>query len=54
MAIKRLQNIAYRISLSWWMFLIPSLAALAIAALTVNVHAVRAAIANPVKGLKCE
>jgi putative ABC transport system permease protein len=51
---KWLQDFAYRISISWWMFLITGLLALIIALLTVGFQAVKAAIANPVKSLRTE
>lgn len=49
-----LENFAYRISLSWWMFALAAVAALLIALLTVSFQAVKAAIANPVKSLRTE
>jgi len=49
-----LQNYAYRISISWWIFMIAGLLALLIALLTVSFQAIKAAIANPVKSLRTE
>lgn len=49
-----LQDFAYRVSLSWTIFLITALVILAIAVLTVSFQAVRAAVANPVKSLRTE
>ncbi|HVX52043.1 MAG TPA: hypothetical protein VHB48_17930, partial [Chitinophagaceae bacterium] len=49
-----LQNYAYRINISWWVFIMAGAAALLIALLTVSYQAVRAAIANPVKSLRTE
>lgn len=49
-----LGNYAYAISLSWWFFVLPVLAVVLIAALTVGFHSVRAATANPVNSLRYE
>jgi len=49
-----LQNFAYRINISWWVFVVAVLAAMFIALLTVSFHAIKAAIANPVKSLRTE
>ncbi|MGB7843147.1 MAG: ABC transporter permease [Salinimicrobium sp.] len=51
---KWLQNFAYRISISWWIFVICSLTILLITILTISVQAVKAAIANPSKSLRTE
>jgi len=51
---KWLQNFAYRINISWWVFAIAGLAALLIALLTVSFQAIKAAVANPVKSLRTE
>ena len=49
-----LQDFAYRIELSWVIFLMAGLAALGIALITVSYQAVRAALADPVKSLRYE
>ena len=49
-----LQDFAYRIDLSWWVFGLAGLLALVIAFLTVSYQAVKAARANPVKSLRTE
>ena len=49
-----LQAYAYRIEISWWIFLIAGLLAIVIALLTVSFQAIKAAIANPVKSLRTE
>jgi putative ABC transport system permease protein len=49
-----LQHYAYRIEMSWWIFVTAGLLAMFIALLTVSFQAVRAAIANPVNSLKTE
>jgi putative ABC transport system permease protein len=51
---KWLQDFAYRINISWWVFLAAGVAALLIALLTVSFQAIKAAIANPVKSLRSE
>jgi len=51
---KWLQNFAYRMSLSWWMFTAAGLLVLLIAIITVSFQSVKAAIANPVKSLRTE
>ncbi|PRY14286.1 putative ABC transport system permease protein [Pontibacter ummariensis] len=47
-----LQDFAYRVDLSWWIFAIAGFAALAIALLTVSLQAVKAALLDPVKALR--
>ena len=49
-----LENFAYRIEISWWMYLLAVLAALTVALLVVGVRALRAATANPAEALKYE
>jgi len=49
-----LQGFAYRISISWWIFLIAGVIAFFIALLTVSYQAIKAALANPVKSLRSE
>jgi putative ABC transport system permease protein len=49
-----LENFPYRITMSWWIFGIATIAAVAIALLTVSFQAIKAAIANPVKSLRSE
>ena len=51
---KWLQNFAYRIDLSVWIFLLSGLAAFIIALLTVSYQSIRAATANPVDSLRYE
>ena len=51
---KWLQDFAYRISISWWIFLGAGLLAVIIALATISFQAFRAAIANPVKSLRNE
>lgn len=51
---KWLQNFAYRIDISWWLFALAGALALAIALLTVSWQAIRAATANPVEALRYE
>jgi predicted permease len=49
-----LQDYAYRISMSWWVFVLAGIAAILIALITVSFQAIKAAIANPVKSLRNE
>jgi putative ABC transport system permease protein len=49
-----LEDFAYRIDLSWWIFALAGIVALAIAFLTVSFQSVKAALANPVKSLRNE
>lgn len=49
-----LQDFAYRIDISWAVFVITTVTALAIALITISIQAIRAAIANPVKSLRAE
>jgi putative ABC transport system permease protein len=49
-----LKNFAFRIDISWIIFLVASGTALAIALLTVSYESVKAAIANPIKSLRTE
>ena len=51
---KWLEDFAYRVEISWWMFAIAGIAVLLIALVTVSFQAIRAAIANPVKSLRTE
>ena len=49
-----LQDFAYRIPISWFVFLMGGLLAIMIAILTISFQAIKAARANPVKSLKSE
>ena len=49
-----LTGFAYRISISWWMFLLAGFLAMVIALATISVQAIKAAMANPVKSLRTE
>ncbi|HVS91616.1 MAG TPA: ABC transporter permease [Mucilaginibacter sp.] len=51
---KWLQDFAYHIDIAWWMFAGAGLLAIVLAVITVSYHAIRAAIANPVKSLRSE
>jgi putative ABC transport system permease protein len=51
---KWLQSFAYRIHISWWIFVIAGLIAFTIALITVSFQAIKAAIANPVESLRSE
>jgi putative ABC transport system permease protein len=49
-----LEDFAYRIQLNWWMFAVTGIIALLIALGAVSYHAIKAAMANPVKSLRTE
>ena len=49
-----LATFPYRITMGWDMFLIAGIITLAIAILTVSFHAIKTAVANPVKALRYE
>ncbi|MFN2458374.1 MAG: ABC transporter permease [Chitinophagaceae bacterium] len=51
---KWLQDFAYRIDMSWWIFLIAGGLALLIALVTISFQSVNAALTNPVKNLRTE
>lgn len=51
---KWLQEFAYRIEVSWWVFAAAGVVAIVIAVLTVSSQAIRAALSNPVKSLRTE
>jgi putative ABC transport system permease protein len=51
---KWLQQFAYRIDISWWMYALAGIVAVIIALVTVSLQAIKAAIANPVKSLRSE
>jgi len=51
---KWLQGFAYRIHISWTVFVITTLTALLIALITISFQAIKAALANPVKSLRSE
>jgi ABC-type antimicrobial peptide transport system permease subunit len=49
-----LQDFAYRIDITWWVFVLSGITALTIALATVGFQAIKAAVANPVKSLRYE
>jgi putative ABC transport system permease protein len=49
-----LQDFAYRIDISWWIFLLAGVGSLMIALFTLSYEAFKAAVANPVKSLRSE
>jgi putative ABC transport system permease protein len=51
---KWLENFAYRIELSWWLFLVGGIASIVIGLISVSFQAIKAAVANPVKSLRTE
>src|SRR5579871_2974761 len=51
---KWLEDFAYRINISWWVFAISGIIAIVIAFATISFQAIKAALANPVKSLRTE
>jgi putative ABC transport system permease protein len=51
---KWLQDFAYRIGMSWWIFIAAGAVALVIALVTISLMAIKAAVTNPVKSLRSE
>jgi len=49
-----LRDYAYRVTISWWVFVLAGVIALLIALVTVSMLAMKAAVANPVKSLRTE
>lgn len=49
-----LETFAYRIHINWWIFVVSGLMAVAVAVLTISIHALRAAWTNPVISLRTE
>jgi putative ABC transport system permease protein len=51
---KWLQDFAYRIQISWWMFIVAGVFAIVIALITVSFHAIKAGMSNPAKSLQTQ
>jgi putative ABC transport system permease protein len=51
---KWLQDFAYRVDISWWVFGIAGIMVFLIALLTISVQAIKVAVANPIKSLRTE
>jgi putative ABC transport system permease protein len=51
---KWLEGFAYRINISWWIFLLVGVLSILIALITISFQAIRAALTNPVKSLRTE
>ena len=49
-----LQDFAYRVEISWWIFVVAGSIAIFIALATISFQAIRAAITNPMKNLRTE
>jgi putative ABC transport system permease protein len=49
-----LLNFAYRVDISWWLFVVAGVAAILISMLTISYQALKAALANPVTSLRSE
>ena len=51
---KWLEDFAYRTTMNWWIFALCGFSMLSIALVTLSIHTIKAAIANPVKSLRTE
>jgi len=51
---KWLEDFAYKTHMNWWIFALSGLAMLLLALITLSIHTIRAATANPVKSLRSE
>ena len=51
---KWLQDFAYRVNISWWVFALAGVLAVFIALITISFQSIKAALANPVKSLRTE
>jgi len=51
---KWLQDFAYRINITWWIFLLAGTVALTMTLITVSFQSIKAAVANPVESLRYE
>jgi len=51
---KWLQSYAYRVDISWWIFVLAVLVAMLIAFVTISFQAIKSAMANPVNSLRSE
>lgn len=49
-----LQNYTYRITISWWVFVLSGAIAVTIAIITISYQSIKAALSNPVKSLRSE
>jgi putative ABC transport system permease protein len=49
-----LENFAYRVAISWWIFLVAGLIIVAVSVLTVSLRVLRAARVNPTENLRAE
>jgi ABC-type antimicrobial peptide transport system permease subunit len=49
-----LQDFSYKVSISWWLFVVAGVAAVLIALVTVSFQSIKAAMTNPVKALRSE
>jgi putative ABC transport system permease protein len=49
-----LQAFVYKVTIQWWMFALAGVSAMAIALITVSFQAIKAAVVNPIRGLRSE
>jgi putative ABC transport system permease protein len=51
---KWLEDFAYRVNISWWVFVVAAVVAMLIALITISLQSLKAALLNPVKNLRSE
>jgi putative ABC transport system permease protein len=51
---KWLQDFAYRISISWWIFIVAGTLAIVVAFVTIASQAIKVGVAKPVRSLRTE
>jgi ABC-type antimicrobial peptide transport system permease subunit len=49
-----LQNYAYHITISWWVFVLAGAASVLVALITISFQTIRAAVVNPINSLRSE
>lgn len=54
MTLGGLADFAYRINISWWVFVIAGIAAIAIAFIAISVQAIKISLANLIESLRTE
>jgi ABC-type antimicrobial peptide transport system permease subunit len=49
-----LQDFEYHVEMKWWVFVLAGMLAMVITMITISFHAIKAAMADPVKSLRTE
>jgi putative ABC transport system permease protein len=49
-----LEDFAYSVELSWWIFILAGITAIALTFVTISVQAIMTALENPAKNLRAE